>query len=70
MSFVLFHLHVTQVFTSVLIESVGLILATLSYPETKEMHFFLILKASHLFQLCEVKAIFERNSTLFKKESW
>lgn len=69
MSFVLFHLHVTQVFTNVLIESVGLILATLSYPETKEMH-FLILKASHLFQLCEVKAIFERNSTLFKKESW
>ena len=57
------------IFTDVLTESVGLIQATLSYPETREMH-FLILNASHLFQLCEVKGTFERNSILFKKESW
>lgn len=50
----------------VLIESVGLIQATLSYPETKEMH-FLILKAFHLFQLCEVKGILKETSYFSKK---
>lgn len=50
----------------VLTESVGLIQATLSYPETKEMH-FLILKASHLFQLCEVKGILKETSYFSKK---